>query len=139
MKESTFKKHCLVIDEWLINGFNGTKAYQKFYPESDYESSDASFRKILANTRIQKYKETKQADTSNELQITLNNQLIELNDIKTLAKQDDKFSDAINAIKEQNKLLGLYEADNSQRKTELTLLPTKEEIKVIRQAFEDEY
>jgi len=24
MKESTFKKHCLVIDEWLINGFNGT-------------------------------------------------------------------------------------------------------------------
>lgn len=55
MKEDTFEKYCLVVDEWFINGFNGTKAYQSVYSLSDEESADASFRKILENTRIETY------------------------------------------------------------------------------------
>ena len=120
MKESTFKKNCLVVDEWFVNGFNGTKAYQKFYPDAEYETADANFRKILENTRIQEYKKTKQSNTANKLQITLESQLIELNELRRLAKEDDKFNDAINAIKEQNKLLALYKDHNEQKKPETT-------------------
>jgi phage terminase small subunit len=131
MKESTFKKYCLVVDEWFINGFNGTKAYQKYYPESDYESADASFRKILENTRIKEYKESKQNKTSSTLQITLERQILELEDLKKLSKEDNKFNDAINALKEQSKLLGFYEKDNNQKKTEINIsdLTTEELIK----------
>ena len=120
MKDSTFKKYCLVVDEWCVNGFNGTKAYLKFYPDASYESADSSFRDIVEIPRIKEYKETKQSDTSNKLQITLERQVLELEDLKKLSKEDNKFNDAINALKEQSKLLGLYELDNGQSKAETT-------------------
>ena len=59
MTDSTYKKHCLVIDEWFINGWNGVKAYKKFYPNSKYESADSSFREILENSRIKDYVKAK--------------------------------------------------------------------------------
>lgn len=115
MKESTFNKYCLVVDEWFINGFNGTKAYQKFYPESTDESAESSFREIVGNSRIKEYKESKQQKTSNTLQITLESQLLELDNIKTLSTEGKEYNNAINALKEQNKLLGLYSEHNSQK------------------------
>jgi len=60
----------------------------------------------------------------------------------TAAERTIKFigSGGYNSAQDRlSKQHGFNEKDNSQRKTELTLLPTKEEIKVIRQAFEDEY
>lgn len=131
MTEETFNKYKLVIDEWFVNGFNGTKAYQKFYPKATYNTADKGFRDIHGNPRIQEYVKEKQTDTSNKLQITLDNQLIELNDIKAKAKKDDKYSDAINAIKEQNKLLGLYGEHNNQKKTEINI-PITEWVKSIK-------
>lgn len=62
MKDSTFEKYKLVVDEWFVNGFNGTKAYQKFYPEADEETAEANFRKILGNTRVSEYKQKKQEE-----------------------------------------------------------------------------
>ena len=120
MKESTFKKHCLVVDEWLINGFNGTKAYQKFYIDASDENAANRFLEIVRNSEIKEYKENKQNKTSNKLQITLERQVLELEDLKKLSKEDNKFNDAINALKEQSKLLGFYEKDNGQSKAETT-------------------
>lgn len=115
MKDSTFDKYCLVVDEYLVNGMNGTAAYLKFYPNVSSESAEASFRKILGNTRIKNYVNSKQSKLSETLHKTAESQVKELDRIKKMALGDDKYSDAINALKEQNKLLGLYEEDNKQK------------------------
>ena len=117
MKDSTFKKYCLIIDYWFTNGFNGTQSYLKFYPNSSYESADSSFREIVEIPRIKEYIESKQSKASNDLNITLSKQLKRLNDI---IDSDARESDKINAIKEQNKLLALYEEHNRQ-KTDLSI------------------
>jgi phage terminase small subunit len=120
MKDSTFTKYCLVVDEWFVNGFNGTKAYQKFYPDATDNTADKAFREIHEIPRIIEYKETKQKKTSNTLQITLERQIKELEELKDMAKDDLKINDAISALKEQSKLLGLYESDNKQKETNIT-------------------
>jgi phage terminase small subunit len=76
--ESTFSKYCLVVDEWFVNGWNGTKAYQKFYPDSEYESADASFRKILENPRIDVYVAQKKEDALDTLKTSHKTLLQEL-------------------------------------------------------------
>ena len=113
MKDSTYKKYCLVLDEWFINGFNGTQAYLKFYPDSGYESADKSFRDIHEIPRMKEYMETKQSNKADELDITMSKQLKLLSDI--IESKDERASDKINAIKEQNKLLALYREHNEQK------------------------
>lgn len=115
MKDSTFKKYCLVVDEWFVNGFNGTKAVKTFYPNHDDNSAGVKWNELLRITKIQEYKESKQLETSSKLQITLESQLQELQELKQLAKEDNRFNDAINAVKEQNKLLALYKEHNEQQ------------------------
>jgi phage terminase small subunit len=112
MKDSTFKKYCLMVDEWFVNGRNGTKAYQKFNPTSSDENAKVRFSEIVTISNIQEYIETKQVKASNDLDITLSKQLKRLNDI---IESDCKESDKINAIKEQNKLVALYEEHNRQK------------------------
>ena len=51
----------------------------------------------------------------NKAQITLLGQIERLNNILEKCEDSEKYSDAINALKEQNKLLGLYEVDNKQK------------------------
>lgn len=60
MTDTTFKKYCAVIDEWFINGFNGTQAYLKIYTRAKERTAEANFRKIHAFTRIQDYIKLKQ-------------------------------------------------------------------------------
>lgn len=118
MKESTFNKYCLIIDFWFTNGFNGTQSYLNFYPDSSYESADSSFRDIVEIPRIKEYIETKRSNTANELDITLSKQLKRLDDI--IESSEEKATDKISAMKEQNKLLALYEEHNRQ-KTDLNI------------------
>lgn len=118
MKDSTYKKYCLVVDEWFVNGFNGTKSYLKFYVDSSYESADSSFRDIVEIPRIKEYIKTKQSNKSLELDITLTSQLKILSAM--IAEKDIRHVDKINALKEQNKLLALYREHNNQKKTEQT-------------------
>ncbi|WP_027880403.1 terminase small subunit [Mesoflavibacter zeaxanthinifaciens] len=115
LSDKTLEKYKLVIDEWFVNGFNGTKAYQQFYKHAKNSTADSNFRKILGNTRIQEYIEDKRNKLIEELEITLKRQLYELEDLKERSKVTRKYSTAIDAIKEQNKLLGYYEKDNSQK------------------------
>ena len=112
MKDSTYKKYCLMIDEWFVNGQNGTKAYQKYNPDSSDENARVRFSEIVTISNIQEYIKTKGKNKSNELDITFDKQLKRLDDI---IDSDCKEADKINAIKEQNKLLALYEEHNRQR------------------------
>jgi phage terminase small subunit len=112
LKESTFKKYCLIVDEWLVNGNNGTKAYKKLHPESSDENAAVRFHDLVRISKIADYIETKRQNKAEELNITLYKQLHRLNDI---IDSDAKESDKINAIKEQNKLLALYEEHNNQK------------------------
>tara|TARA_R110000850_G_scaffold6590_1_gene25446 strand:- start:22 stop:411 length:390 start_codon:yes stop_codon:yes gene_type:complete len=118
MKDSTYVKYCLIIDYWFTNGKNGTKAYQKFYPTSTQENAAVRFLDIVRNDKVSEYVKTKEQTTSNELGITLSKQLKRLNDI---IDSDCRESDKINAIKEQNKLLALYEEHNNQKASTLTV------------------
>lgn len=115
MTEKTFEKHRIVIDEYFANGFNGTKAYSKHYPDAEYKSADASFRAILENTRIQDYVREKETATANKAQMTFENNLNKLEDLRVKAEDSGRFNDAINAIKEQNKMLGHYKENNNQK------------------------
>lgn len=119
MKESTYEKYKLVIDEWFVNGFNGTAAYKKNYPNASINSCDASFRKIYGNTRIEAYVIEKQKELAKELKISIEGQLMELEIIKNQSKKIHKYNDAINAVKEQNKLLGFYRENNEQKTVNL--------------------
>src|SRR5690554_5852420 len=103
MRESTFKKYCLVIDEWLVNGFNGTKAYQKYYPTATDENAAVRFNELVRNSKIKEYRDNKQRGMSEDLQITLERQVKELEELKDKAKDTDKINEAINALKEQSK------------------------------------
>lgn len=85
MKESTLIKHKKIIDEWFNNGFNGTKAYQKFYPKSKPESADSSFREMVENSRVKAYIKEKEEIAKKELRIT---HLSVLRELKNWAYSD---------------------------------------------------
>ena len=119
MKDSTFEKYCLVVDEWFVNGFNGTKAYQKFYKDATDENAANRFLELARISEIKQYKEEKSKKTSSELHITLLSQLQRLNDIAD--HPETKPSDMVNCIKEQNKLLALYRDHNEQKTTKINL------------------
>ncbi len=55
MTDKTFDKYKLVVDEWFVNGFNGLKAYQKFYPDASYNTADKGWRDIHDIPRVQEY------------------------------------------------------------------------------------
>jgi len=67
MRDSTFKKYCLVVDEWFVNGFNGAQAYKKFYPKASPDTATANFEKILRITEVNQYKKKKQDDATEML------------------------------------------------------------------------
>lgn len=131
MKDSTFEKYKLVVDEWFINGFNGTKAYQKFYPDVDEKTAAVNYNKILTITKVREYKQEKAKDTAEKMSITLESQLLDLEEVKVLAKEKKSFSDVVNALKEQNKLLALYKEHNEQKGKAFSL-PLTEFFKTLK-------
>jgi phage terminase small subunit len=48
------EQHKIFVREYIIN-WNGVKAYQKAYPESDYDTAKVNASKLLTNTNIQEY------------------------------------------------------------------------------------
>ncbi len=112
IKEETFRKYCLVVDEYVVNGMHQGKAVQKFYPKYGLNAASTEFNRMLKIPRIKEYYDTKLQNKANELNITLDVQLKRLDDIIYNAERE---SDKINAIKEQNKLLALYKEHNKQK------------------------
>jgi phage terminase small subunit len=78
MKESTLKKHQSVIDEYVINGFNGTKAYQKIYPKVNDNTAGVKFNALVRNGKIAEYLKHKQKKASEFATVTHQELLAEL-------------------------------------------------------------
>ncbi len=70
MKEETYKKYCLVIDEWFVNGWNGAQAYWKYYPKATENTADKGFRDIHGNPRIQEYIKKKYQEIQEKIEVT---------------------------------------------------------------------
>lgn len=68
----------LVIDEYFVNGFNGTKAYQKFYPDANDNASDVGFREIYGNLRTVNYLNKKYQEAQELLKTSHSSNLIRL-------------------------------------------------------------
>ena len=51
--DKALDRYKLIIDEWFVNGFNGTKAYEKYYP--DVKRSGDAFFKLQRFPDIQNY------------------------------------------------------------------------------------
>jgi len=117
MKESTLAKHKLVVDEWFVNGRNGTQAYLKFYPKVSDKIASVNFPKILANTCIQDYLKEKEESLKKTNEITLESIMAELDEMAYIAKKLGQPSAGVSAIKEIAKLAGLYEAHNAQKRS----------------------
>ena len=115
LKESTLEKYKLVVDEWFINGWLGNKAYQSQYPDANDNVASVEFHKIIRIPKISEYKKSKRFELQERLGLTLESQMKSLLDISKKAIASEKYGDAINAIKEQNKVLGHYEEDNAQQ------------------------
>ena len=64
MKDSTFEKYKLVVDEWFVNGFNGTKAYQSQYPDASDEVAAPRFIEILRISKVEEYRQEKMQTAS---------------------------------------------------------------------------
>lgn len=61
-RPASLQKYYQVIDEWLVNGFNGTAAYQKVYPNANHSSARNEFFTIKSIPQVQEYiKQARQA------------------------------------------------------------------------------
>lgn len=78
MTETTLKKYQLVIDEWFVNGFNGRKAYRKYYPKASDETADVEFNRILSIPKVAEYKKEKEEEAQKTLRTSHKTMLEEL-------------------------------------------------------------
>jgi phage terminase small subunit len=70
MTEKTFHKYQLVIDEWFVNSFNGTKAYQKVYPKTKDESAQQRFSRLSRIVKVETYIKYKRDEAKKALRTT---------------------------------------------------------------------
>ena len=78
MKDSTFEKYKLVVDELFNNKFNQRKAYQSVYVDASDEVADVECSKILRNPKVAEYKQEKQKEAQDALRVTQEGLLKEL-------------------------------------------------------------
>lgn len=78
VSEKTLDKYKLVVDQYFINGFNGTKAYQTFYPKVNAETAKSSFGRMITIDNIETYISEKHADVKKILGVEHEDLLNEL-------------------------------------------------------------
>ena len=119
-------KHKAFCDEYLSNGLNALRAYAAVYKVSDSVAGPSGDR-LLKNAKIDLYIKQEQEKTSQRLNITKEQMLIDLENIKN-RNMGVRDSISIKAIEVINKMSG-FDAPTRQEITiqEQPLLPDDEE------------
>lgn len=101
------------VEEYMKNGFNGTKAYQKVY-QQDLAKAGPSASRLLNRPEIKAYiKNLKDIDEEN---ITTKRKILqETLAILQDAKNESRFNDALRAIDIVAKLEGYYIKDENDK------------------------
>jgi phage terminase small subunit len=97
-------KHKAFCDEYLSNGMNATQAYKSVYKVSDSVAGPSGDR-LLKNAKIKDYIQEQQETTSQRLNITKEQLLLDLQDIKN-RNMGVRDSLSIKAIEVMNKMSG---------------------------------
>jgi len=97
-------KHKLFCDEYLSNCLNATQAYKSVYKVSDTVAGPSGDR-LLKNAKIKDYIQEQQETTSQRLNITKEQLLLDLQDIKN-RNMGVRDSLSIKAIEVMNKMSG---------------------------------
>lgn len=102
------------IEEYMKNGFNATKAYQKIYLMTDAAKAGAAASRLLKKPKVKEYiKNLKDIDKEN---LTTKNIILQESlDILKKAKEIDRYNDALRAIDIIAKLEGYYIKEESDR------------------------
>jgi len=105
-------RHQQFCDEYLNNGLNATQAYLSVYKNVTEETAKVNGCKLLTNTNIKDYIDTKREETSRNLNVTKESLIQDLIDIKN-ANKIDRPVVATKAIEVINKMQG-YNAVEKQ-------------------------
>lgn len=62
-------KEKALVDEYMVNGYNGQMAHQKVYPGTTMESSKAGASRMLARPYVKKYLELSREKLANKVEI----------------------------------------------------------------------
>lgn len=117
------------VKEYLIDS-NATRAAKS--AGYSKKTADKQGHQLLENTRVKEAIQKKQAKTSEKLQITAESIINDLSYIKQLCLGlDDKrpehldLTNAIKAMQEQCKILGLYSAEKHDVKNSFVITPSQ--------------
>jgi len=118
-------KHKAFCDEYLANGMNALRAYATVYKCSDSVAGPSGDR-LLKNVKVKDYIQEQQEITSQRLNITKEQLLLDLQDIKN-RNMGVRDSLSIKAIEVMNKMIG-FDAPIKQEITisEQPLLPDED-------------
>lgn len=103
-------RHELFVEEYLVNGYNATRAYLKVYKDVEYESASQLAKELLKRDDIKAYIEKRKGDIATQCDITREKMIKELIDIMNVNK-NTKPAMALKAIEQISKMAGLNEAD----------------------------
>ena len=97
-------KHKAFCDEYLANGMNATQAYKSVYKVND-KVAQSNATRLMGNDGVKSYIQQQQETTAERLQITKEQLLRDLQDIKN-RNMGVRDSISIKAIEVMNKMSG---------------------------------
>lgn len=115
-------RHKRFVDEYLINGFNGTQAYISVYGEMDGDVACTSAIRLLGNARVIEYLESEKKRLNSIINRTKEDNIRDLIDILNTYKDDGKtVNNSLKAIEIINRMLGWNEPDKVENKNNINI------------------
>ena len=105
------------IDEYLVNGFNGTQAYLKVYPDSDLKSAEASASRLLSNVKVEEALKEARKEIKEMSRMSKAEKLEIAEEIMT-DKAGERTLDRLKAMEIHNKMTGDNEPDKVEHSGE---------------------
>lgn len=96
---------------------------EKMKPEAIHVNASKLANNAKVALRIEELQKVHQERSEKENGFTFDGQMNKLEKVISKAGEKERFSDVISAIKEQNKMLGYYEKDNTQKTTNVNISP----------------